>query len=75
MDEKDYQTLFPAGIPCKVEKSDITEIDEEIMLISANHDVRESSMEVKRWEFKQEKVSGNPFHPFLIWRDIFFHQR
>ena len=49
MDEKDYQTLFPAGIPCKVEKSDITEIDEEIMLISANHDVRESSMEVKRW--------------------------
>ena len=41
---------FPAGIPCKVEKSDISDIDEEIMLISANHDVRESSMEVKRWE-------------------------
>ena len=53
--EKDYQTLFPAGIPCKVEKSDITEIDEEIMLISANHDVRESSMEVKRWEVSRLK--------------------
>ena len=51
----DYQTLFPAGIPCKVEKSDITEIDEEIMLISANHDVRESSMEVKRWEVSRLK--------------------
>lgn len=50
MTEKDYAALFPAGIPCKIEKSDITEIDEEIMLISANHDVRESSMEVKRWE-------------------------
>lgn len=55
MDEKDYQILFPAGIPCKVEKSDITEIDEEIMLISANHDVRESSMEVKRWEVSRLK--------------------
>lgn len=55
MDEKDYHTLFPAGIPCKVEKSDITEIDEEIMLISANHDVRESSMEVKRWEVSRLK--------------------
>ena len=55
MDENDYQTLFPAGIPCKVEKSDITEIDEEIMLISANHDVRESSMEVKRWEVSRIK--------------------
>lgn len=55
MYEKDYQTLFPAGIPCKVEKSDITEIDEEIMLISANHDVRESSMEVKRWEVSRLK--------------------
>lgn len=55
MDEKDYQTFFPAGIPCKVEKSDITEIDEEIMLISANHDVRESSMEVKRWEVSRLK--------------------
>lgn len=55
MAEKDYQTLFPAGIPCKVEKSDITEIDEEIMLISANHDVRESSMEVKRWEVSRLK--------------------
>lgn len=55
MDEKVYQTLFPAGIPCKVEKSDITEIDEEIMLISANHDVRESSMEVKRWEVSRLK--------------------
>ena len=41
MDEKDYQTLFPAGIPCKVEKSDITEIDEE--------------MEVKRWEVSRLK--------------------
>lgn len=50
MNEKVYNSLFPLGIPCKVEKSDITEIDEEIMLISANHDVREASMEVKRWE-------------------------
>ena len=55
VDEKDDQTLCPAGIPCKVEKSDITEIDEEIMLISANHDVRESSMEVKRWEVSRLK--------------------
>ena len=38
-----------------VEKSEITEIDEEIMLISANHDVRESSMEVKRWEVSRLK--------------------
>lgn len=50
MSDKEYNTHFPAGIPCKIEKSDITAIDEEIMLISANHDVRESSMEVKRWE-------------------------
>lgn len=50
MTEKEYNANFPAGIPCKVEKSDVTAIDEEIMLISANHDVRESSMEVKRWE-------------------------
>lgn len=55
MSEKDYNTLFPAGIPCKVEKSNINEIDEEIMLISANHDVRESSMEVKRWEVSRLK--------------------
>lgn len=55
MSEKDYDTLFPAGIPCKVEKSDINEIDEEIMLISANHDVRETSMEVKRWEVSRLK--------------------
>ncbi len=55
MPEQDYNTLFPAGIPCKVEKSDISEIDEEIMLISANHDVRESSMEVKRWEVSRLK--------------------
>lgn len=55
MSDKEYSTLFPAGIPCKIEKSDITEIDEEIMLISANHDVRESSMEVKRWEISRLK--------------------
>lgn len=55
MTDKQYNSLFPAGIPCKVEKSDITEIDEEIMLISANHDVRESSMEVKRWEVSRLK--------------------
>jgi ParB family chromosome partitioning protein len=55
MSPKDYETLFPAGIPCKVEKSNINDIDEEIMLISANHDVRESSMEVKRWEVNRLK--------------------
>lgn len=55
MNDKEYNELFPAGIPCKVEKSEITEIDEEIMLISANHDVRESSMEVKRWEVSRLK--------------------
>ena len=65
MTDKEYNELFPAGIPCKVEKSEITEIDEEIMLISANHDVRESSMEVKRWEvsrlkelYEAKKVKG-----------------
>jgi len=65
MTDKEYNQLFPAGIPCKIEKSEITEIDEEIMLISANHDVRESSMEVKRWEvsrlkelYKAKKVKG-----------------
>lgn len=55
MTDKEYNNLFPAGIPCKIEKSSITEIDEEIMLISANHDVRESSMEVKRWEVSRLK--------------------
>lgn len=55
MTDKEYNQLFPAGIPCKIEKSEITEIDEEIMLISANHDVRESSMEVKRWEVRRLK--------------------
>lgn len=50
MTDKEYRNNFPAGIPCKIEKSDISAIDEEIMLISANHDVRESSMEVKRWK-------------------------
>lgn len=55
MSDKDYETLFPMGIPCKVEKSNISDIDEEIMLISANHDVRETSMEVKRWEVSRLK--------------------
>lgn len=55
MDSKDYSRLFPTGIPCKVEKSDVSDIDEEIMLISANHDVREASMEVKRWEVSRLK--------------------
>lgn len=55
MTENEYKELFPLGIPCKVEKSELTEIDEEIMLISANHDVRESSMEVKRWEVSRLK--------------------
>lgn len=55
MSDKEYNELFPIGIPCKVEKSDISEIDEEIMLISANHDVRETSMEVKRWEVSRLK--------------------
>lgn len=55
MSDKEYNELFPTGIPCKVEKSDISEIDEEIMLISANHDVRETSMEIKRWEVSRLK--------------------
>ena len=55
MTDKEYNTLFPTGIPCKIEKSNISEIDEEIMLISANHDVRETSMEVKRWEVSRLK--------------------
>ncbi len=55
MDEKTYKELFPTGIPCKVEKSNISEIDEEIMLISANHDIRETSVEEKRWEIRRLK--------------------
>lgn len=55
MDEKNYKELFPTGIPCKVEKSDISEIDEEIMLISANHDIRETTIEEKRWEIRRLK--------------------
>ena len=55
MTDKEYNTLLPTGIPCKIEKSNISEIDEEIMLISANHDVRETSMEVKRWEVSRLK--------------------
>lgn len=55
MDEKTYKDLFPTGIPCKVEKSDISEIDEEIMLISANHDIRETTTEEKRWEIRRLK--------------------
>ena len=35
MNDKDYNTLFPMGIPCKIEKANIDDIDEEIMLISA----------------------------------------
>lgn len=65
MNDKEYANLFPMGIPCKVEKATIDEIDEEIMLISANHDVREASMEVKRWEvsrlkelYEAKKLSG-----------------
>ncbi len=55
MEEKVYKELFPAGIPCKVEKSNISEIDEEIMLISANHDTRETTIEEKRWEIRRLK--------------------
>ena len=55
MNEKTYKELFPTGIPCKVEKSSISEIDEEIMLISANHDIRETSIEEKRWEIRRLK--------------------
>lgn len=65
MTDKEYRNNFPAGIPCKIEKSDISAIDEEIMLISANHDVRESNMEVKRWEvsrllelYEAKKLNG-----------------
>ena len=55
MNDKTYKELFPTGIPCKVEKSSISEIDEEIMLISANHDIRETSIEEKRWEIRRLK--------------------
>lgn len=55
MDDKTYKELFPTGIPCKVEKSSISEIDEEIMLISANHDIRETTTEEKRWEIRRLK--------------------
>lgn len=55
MDEKTYKDLFPTGIPCKIEKSSISEIDEEIMLISANHDIRETTTEEKRWEIRRLK--------------------
>ena len=55
MDENVYKELFPTGIPCKVEKSSISEIDEEIMLISANHDTRETTIEEKRWEIRRLK--------------------
>ena len=55
MDENVYKELFPTGIPCMVEKSSISEIDEEIMLISANHDTRETTIEEKRWEIRRLK--------------------
>ena len=55
MDTATYNELFPTGIPCKVEKTDISEIDEEIMLISANHDIRETTIEEKRWEIRRLK--------------------
>ncbi len=55
LDEKTYKELFPAGVPCKVERSSISEIDEEIMLISANHDIRETTTEEKRWEIRRLK--------------------
>lgn len=50
MSEKDYASQFPGGIPCKVEKSTTSEVDEEIMLITANSDVREKTQEERRWE-------------------------
>lgn len=50
LEEKDYVRLFPSGIPAKVEKADISEIDEEIMLIKANSEKREETPELKRWE-------------------------
>lgn len=50
MSDKDYEKNFPAGIPCKVEKSSTSEVDEEIMLITANLDVREKTHEERRWE-------------------------
>lgn len=53
MTDEQYKKAFPSGIPCKIEKASLNEIDEEIMLISANHDVREQSMEVKRWEISR----------------------
>lgn len=55
MSDDDYNKLFPAGIPCKIEKANIDDIDEEIMLISANHDVRETSIATKRWEVTRLK--------------------
>lgn len=50
MPEKDYAKNFPSGIPCKVEKGTTSEVDEEIMLITANSDVREKTQEERRWE-------------------------
>ena len=55
MTDKEYNKFFPGLRHWNYEKSNISEIDEEIMLISANHDVRETSMEVKRWEVSRLK--------------------
>ena len=50
LEPEDYSRLFPAGIPVKIEKSNISEVDEEIMLIKANAEIREETPELKRWE-------------------------
>lgn len=50
MSQTDYERYFPSGIPCKVEKGTTSEVDEEIMLITANSDVREKTQEERRWE-------------------------
>lgn len=50
MNQMEYNKVFPSGIPAKVEKSNITEVDEEILLITANSEIRDKSMEEKRWE-------------------------
>ena len=45
MEEEDYDRLFPAGIPCKIQSGNMNAIDEEISLISANSEVRNRSVQ------------------------------
>lgn len=54
--EEEYNRLFPAGIPCKIEDRELDKVDEEIRLIETNYQKDRGTTDtvaLRRWEIKR----------------------